>query len=149
MSDGSQSTDDWHDYGLPTELFAEAGHGSLTAQRQLRDMALMMAKAGTAPFDQAMSAAEVLARMVSANGDPSDARVLAEILFSRADTLSPSEDHKNLAAAEAIALLEEAADAGDGGALDRLVEIKEVAPRSVFTLASHLRGSCTADQGDC
>lgn len=123
--------------------FAEAGRGSLAAQRQLRDVLLDYAN-GTDPQDcvgavQAYGMAEVLGRMATGHGEPEDFSTLAGILFIRVGRFPYSDALALNTLGEALALAEVAADAGCERASTGIAASADVGlPAQAFAIAKEL-----------
>ena len=134
------SDDTLIEIGLPQALFTEAGTGSIVAQRRLRDLALRLALLGTEPFAEAFTVAECYARMVSGRGGAGDQIKLAEMLLIRAERLARTDGHARGTVAQAVALLDAAADDGESTAADMMTVLWNAGvDRAVFDLAVELR----------
>jgi hypothetical protein len=103
-------------------LASEAGSGSIEVQRAI--ISANICRPEGADLDD-LGRVEILSRMVAANGDDSDVRQLAAILWSIAvqGRAAGWTDSGGAYASEALWIMRDLADAGDGQALDMLNDL--------------------------
>lgn len=133
---------------MAADLYELAATGSVEAQSALLDNALALRGSGHVRPIEALAAAEVYARLAAANtslGDVSFANIrrLASVLMMRS-AYERMHGNPALAAtcdAEALTLLDGAADLGDELAGRVLAEAASVLPRDGFELVQQVRAS--------
>ena len=129
-------------------LVARAEAGELEAQRQL--CTILAQRLPQAPdLDAALNELERFARLASAQGEYADQCKLAWVHGCRAG-LHEGKDGEIVALAEAVALVDEAADDGHedaGAALLRLAdEFRSAVSADAFALASALRSGAEIER---
>lgn len=124
-----------------TALISRAALGDADAQGELVDMALKQAAASIAPLSQCAAIAEVMARMAASHGRREDQyRLVAALRLCSQAELSAGQLGRSLGyEAEALAILNELADAGDEEAADLIQLAGDALPPSVLHYAGQLR----------
>ncbi|SFR97602.1 hypothetical protein [Sphingomonas jatrophae] len=142
------------DQGLDPKLVALAATGRVDAQRAIAQLAMGWANDPSFPQEQVFAVAEFAARLAAAHGDPSDFLYLAGILMHRANKLATSPREEELLMAQAIELVNRAADMGHGPATEHLSNAKLLGvPNEIFELAANIQDCglsevvCTAEMG--
>lgn len=105
------------------ELFALAARGNADAQAALIDIALSLPADGVCTRDEAVCAAELMARMVATHGRPVDRMRLAAVLLIRAETALNMGDggRHRVFQDEAVAVLNRLAGQGNRAATISLI----------------------------
>lgn len=121
-----------------SDIIALAEAGDLEAQRALARVSLDLVSQGAMPLAEGLDTAETYARMASQSRQAYDAFLIAGILFTRAGLTGEADDEGAVGfAAEGLAWLNAAADAGDEDAATYLAMIGDTGgvPHAAFKLA--------------
>ena len=131
--------------GAPSTL-VQASHGCPLALSALLDQTLALGDDGTVRPVEALACAELLARMAASHGELVDFRRLASVLMMRAnfERRHGSVDHAATLDAEALGILDIAADDGDELAGRVLAEAASVMPAAPFELLRTIKAEGAA-----
>ena len=123
-------------------LLDQAARGCPAALSALLDQTLALGDDGTVRPVEALACAELLARMAASHGELVDFRRLASVLMMRAnfERQHGSFDHAATLDAEALSILDIAADDGDELAGRVLAEVASVMPAAPFELLRLMKG---------
>lgn len=126
---------------LSADLLTLAASGSREAQSALVDLALSMDNASRPRPIEALAVAEQWARCASRHGELVDLRRLASVLMMRAnyERLHGSVDFATCLDAEALGLLDIAADDGDEAAGRALAEAAGILSAAPFALLCSMK----------
>jgi len=124
-----------------TVLIGRAGAGDVDAQASLVDLALRRAADSSAPISQCAAVAEVMARMAASHGRREDQyRLVAALRLASQAELAAGQLGVSLGyEAEALAILNEMADAGDEEAADLIQSTGDDLSPTVLYYAGQLR----------
>lgn len=122
--------------------FDQAARGCPVALSALLDETILHGDGGTVRPVEALACAELLARMAASHGELADFRRLASVLMMRAnfERQHGSFDHAATLDAEALGILDIAADDGDELAGRVLAEAASVMPAAPFELLRLMKG---------
>jgi hypothetical protein len=131
--------------GAPSTL-EQASRGCPLALSALLDQTLALGDDGTVRPVEALACAELLARMAASHGELVDFRRLASVLMMRAnfERRHGSADHAATLDAEALGILDIAADDGDELAGRVLAEAASVMPAAPFELLRTIKAEGAA-----
>lgn len=121
-----------------------AGAGSISAQRDVRDTALRLARSGEAPFVAALTVAETAGWMASRSGEAADLRELALIELSIAGDNARPMGQRIYCHGQSLSFLDLAADAGDAEAVSILADVVAAAPPQVVADAKSFKAEWLA-----
>jgi hypothetical protein len=132
-----------------SNLLFLAANGNADAQAELASKAMEAAANGPAVVAEAMTAAEIWARMAASHGRPNDLLQLAGLLFCRAGMSIERGDEAAAAMqqAEAVSILSEGADLGDEYAADALNVVSDVLEPAIMQ-ESRRFPSCIIKRGE-
>lgn len=125
---------------IPDDLLDRAARGKADAQAELVDVAIASTECGVRPIE-ALTAAELWARMAASHGGLDDMRRLASVLMMRAgyERMHGSVDLAASLDAEALTLLDIGTDHGDELAGRVLAEVSSVLPAAPFDLLRRVK----------
>ena len=129
-------------------LLERAAFGECEAQAQLANNALEMGVAGSLGIAEAISSAEIFARMAATHRRPNDTVRLAGILMLRASMVDDGcENEAACISAEALSILSALADEGHEEAAVFVQQIADALPPELTCLAANMdRLAAAADE---
>ncbi len=120
-----------------TDLLTRAAHGDLEAQRVMAAQALNVLVAERVQPEEGFPTAELWARLAAGHGRAEDLRNLSTMLLARSGFVERADEHlADMLAAEALSLLDRAADLGDDEAARCLANVGPALRPAAFVLVA-------------